>query len=223
MNFINMILNNLEIVIAFVLLIVVGVIIYSLYFLHKNKSETTKEASDIPLPLMKSAEKRGGVKNKKVVIKKSEEVVANDSVSVNVNKTIQNKPIKRKTILVVDDSKLILKSINEFLLKNNYNVLLANNGFEALNTLETKRPDLILSDIEMPPNSEGVPCDGFDLLNAINTSVKYSTIPVILMTANLEIAAEKGFNLGAKGFLSKPFNYEYMLDQIEYCLDEASI
>lgn len=189
--------------------------IYLLGLLFKKKEKVVHDieeesVSEVPLPIMESAKQTGKKKSKKATLTKQQQKP----------ETFTKEEIldKKKHILVVDDSNLILKKLGEELSKY-YRVSLASNGFVALDMIDKDTPDLVLSDIEMPNNEAGESCSGFDLLTTLQHSVKYSTIPVILMTANIEIAADKGFELGASGFLSKPFENEIMLSQIDFCLN----
>lgn len=190
--------------------------VYLLALLFKKKEEKIIQdieeecVSEVPLPIMESAKQTGKKKSKKATLTKQQpqpEIFTKEEILD-----------KKKHVLIVDDSDLILKKLGEELAKY-YRVSLANNGFMALDMIDEDTPDLVLSDIEMPNNEAGESCSGFDLLTTLQHSVKYSTIPVILMTANIEIAADKGFELGASGFLSKPFENEIMLSQIDFCLN----
>lgn len=198
-------------------IVVAGILfVFFLLFLvtKKNKIQTEEspkqqeDISEIPLPIMETAP----VKSKKlgkVVIRKH---------SLEDFQQLKSESSK-KVILVVDDSEVMLIQLSRLLSKY-YTVIVASNGFEALKLVHDTRPDLVLTDIEMPSDEYGNPCSGFDVLRTMQESVKFSSIPVILMTANLDIAADKGLDLGAKGFLSKPFEQDILLEQIEFLLQE---
>lgn len=80
-------------------------------------------------------------------------------------------------ILVVDDEKLIRNVIREYLANEKYEVLEAENGFDALRVLETNKVDLIILDIMMPR------MDGFETLKEIR---KTKDTPVIMLSAMKE-------------------------------------
>lgn len=111
----------------------------------------------------------------------------------------------RKKILVVDDD----EEIREYLSKELspfYKVLTGNNGTEALQLLLKQRIDLIISDVMMPD------VDGFTLLKKIRNNNNISHIPVILLTSQVEFNTRmKGWDVGADGFMDKPFQIEELL------------
>lgn len=101
-------------------------------------------------------------------------------------------------ILVCDDDKEIVKAIEIYLVKENYNVLKAYNGAEALKVLKENTIHLIILDIMMPK------MDGIETLDQIR---KEKTIPVIMLSAKSEDEDKiKGLNLGADDYVTKPFN-----------------
>lgn len=111
-------------------------------------------------------------------------------------------------ILLVDDNEEILDFL-ERILKNKYAVLKAAEGKEALALLETEAVQLIVSDVMMPV------MDGFELCKIIKSTVEYSHIPVILLTAKNTIQSKvQGLELGADAYIEKPFSKEHLLAQI---------
>ncbi|XLQ20406.1 MAG: PleD family two-component system response regulator [Candidatus Moraniibacteriota bacterium] len=105
----------------------------------------------------------------------------------------------KKTIMIAEDDAFI-GDIYEVKLKDaGYNVILANNGREAIEKLEEGvRPNILLLDIVMPY------MDGFDVLEAINNNEEWKKIPVVLLTnLSQKEDVDKGINLGAKDFLIK--------------------
>jgi len=116
--------------------------------------------------------------------------------------------IKNKNILVVDDSNtntLLLRSILET--EGFEEISIANNGKQALKQIETGNFDLILLDIKMPNK-----LDGFDVLKILKENPDTENIPVIIVSANSEDSEiEKGLNLGAIDYLTKPINIEKLI------------
>ena len=101
-------------------------------------------------------------------------------------------------ILVCDDDKEIVKAIEIYLVKENYNVLKAYNGEECLKILKENKVHLIILDIMMPKK------DGIETIEEIRKS---KTIPVIMLSAKSEDEDKiKGLNLGADDYVTKPFN-----------------
>lgn len=117
-------------------------------------------------------------------------------------------------ILVVEDNqelrRLIVNFLNRF-----YKVDYARDGKEALNKLNNKSIDLVVSDVMMPN------MDGFEFCSHIKTNVETSHIPVILLTAlsttnNLIVGLDKG----ADAYLTKPFDENVLYKQIENILEQ---
>jgi CheY-like chemotaxis protein len=120
-------------------------------------------------------------------------------------------PVEAKVhILLVDDSKVVRVKTEKLLLNKGYIVTTAVDGIDALAKLETLRPAIIITDIEMPN------LDGFGLVRNVRGNLRTSEIPVIVMTSHvnlhLDIAATEGIN----GFLPKPFNDQDLLDQVAF-------
>jgi len=123
---------------------------------------------------------------------------------------------KKAKILVVDDVARNLNMIEAILAPHGYKVLLAHNGLEAVETARNEKPDLILLDIFMPD------MDGFTACSKIKSDESTRMIPVIIVTAvaheqNKEFTRE----LGADGFLAKPFMVQDLLDTIDRYLSAS--
>jgi two-component system KDP operon response regulator KdpE len=115
--------------------------------------------------------------------------------------------MKKFTILVVDDDQQILDFLRPKLKGAGYNVLTANNGFEALEQAKAQEPDLLVLDLVMPK------MDGFETLKEIRD---FSAVPVIFLSARGADADKiKGLKLGADDYLSKPFNPDELIARIE--------
>ena len=109
-------------------------------------------------------------------------------------------------ILVVDDDTENLRMASRILTPQKIRVSCLKSGEQALEFLESYRPDLILLDVHMP----GI--GGFNTLAAIQENVEYSTIPVIFLTADDDRETEaKGLLAGATDFIKKPFVPEILL------------
>jgi CheY-like chemotaxis protein len=106
---------------------------------------------------------------------------------------------EKKTIMIAEDD-VFIGDIYEVKLKDaGYNVVLANNGREAIEKLESGiKPHIMLLDIVMPY------MDGFDVLEAINQREEWKTIPVVLLTnLSQKEDVDRGMALGEKDFLIK--------------------
>lgn len=107
-----------------------------------------------------------------------------------------DKPI----VLIVDDNKDIQKLV-ETLLRADYNILTASNGKEGVRMAVRHVPDLIICDVMMPV------MDGLECCRHIKSEISTSHIPVLMLTAcSLDEQRVQGYDSGADGYLSKPFN-----------------
>jgi len=86
--------------------------------------------------------------------------------------------------LVVDDSMLIRHTVCRFLEERGFSVESASQGLDALNILERFRPDLIVTDLQMPR------MDGGELIRTVRTRPQLATVPIIVLTAQKESAPE---------------------------------
>ncbi|MEK7444527.1 MAG: response regulator [candidate division NC10 bacterium] len=108
-------------------------------------------------------------------------------------------------VLVVDDELEVRQILQEFLAHRGYEVYAAESGPEALNALDTFKPDVVLLDVLMPG------MDGVETLKRI--VALQPTLPVIMVTANADVGiTSKLLGLGAADYIPKPFDLEY-LDQ----------
>jgi len=106
-------------------------------------------------------------------------------------------PDQKKTILVVDDSGPMLRTVMGWL-ENNYTVLLANSAKTALDAINRKKPDLMLLDYEMPIVS------GPQLLQMLREDENTSDIPVIFLTARSDTDSVKAvLALRPQGYILK--------------------
>lgn len=118
-------------------------------------------------------------------------------------------------ILVVEDDKNLRKLITTYLKRNGYITYEATNGVEALDVMDQKYVDLIISDIMMKE------MDGYELTKSLRDA-NY-TIPILLVTAKSTIADKKeGFLLGADDYMVKPIDMEELLLRVKVLLKRAN-
>lgn len=112
---------------------------------------------------------------------------------------------QRFTLLMVDDSPDMCRFVHDYF-RGEYNVITANNGEVALTRLEENdNIDLVVSDVNMPK------MDGLELCKHIKTDLRWSHIPVILLTGRRGDQVEvEGLRLGADDYITKPFNVEML-------------
>lgn len=114
-------------------------------------------------------------------------------------------------ILVVDDESRMRKLVKDFLAKNNYSVIEAADGEEAVDIfMSTKDISLIILDVMMPK------LDGYQVATEIR---KISQIPIIMLTAKSDERDElKGFELGVDEYITKPFSPKILVARVEAVL-----
>lgn len=111
-------------------------------------------------------------------------------------------------ILVLEDNKALRLIIRKGLEKAGYEVKTVENGKEGLKILEKESPDLIISDVIMPE------MDGFEFLKRVRK--KHPLIPFTFLTVKSELEDyEKGYELGATDYLTKPFDIETLLKKVK--------
>lgn len=114
-----------------------------------------------------------------------------------------------KKILTVDDSKTMREMVS-FTLKNaGHEVLEAEDGVHALQVLEGNKPDLIITDLNMPN------MDGFELITAVRKEGASKYVPILILTTESDTnKKERGKAAGATGWIVKPFNPEKLLQVV---------
>ncbi len=123
-----------------------------------------------------------------------------------------------KKILVVEDETSIREDLRMILSINNYEVLSAENGKEALEIIKNTIPDLILSDIMMPV------MDGYELLSEILKNKSTADTPFLFLTAKTDTREQRaGMALGADDYITKPFHLEELLQAIDARLKRKEI
>jgi len=113
-----------------------------------------------------------------------------------------------RTILVVEDQKDLQNYLKEFLSDNDYLVITASDGIQALNAINKSKPDLVLLDLGLPNMSgESV---------VLEVRKKWPDLRVIILSArNDTLDIVKGLNLGADDYITKPFQLEELLARIK--------
>lgn len=120
-----------------------------------------------------------------------------------------------KSILLVDDTRVLAESIADMLRMESFDVTLAANGMEALEIMNVKLPNLIISDLRMPV------MDGIKFIKAIRSHTVLKSLPVIILSAQTnEESRQAGLLAGANIFLTKPFEEDELLSVIKQLLHE---
>jgi len=119
-------------------------------------------------------------------------------------------PVKKTTILTADDDPQLLRLVMRNLQLEDYNVLVASDGKQALEQIETHQPDLVLLDVMMPK------MDGFTVCQRVR---EFSAVPIIIVTARGQDQDKiRGLDLGADDYLTKPFSVEELLARVRAVL-----
>ena len=123
--------------------------------------------------------------------------------------------MERLKVLVVDDESRMRKLVKDFLLRQNYEVLEAENGEAAVDTFfSVKDIALIILDVMMPK------MDGWQVCREIR---QYSKVPIIMLTAKSDERDElMGFELGVDEYISKPFSPKILVARVEAILRRTS-
>ncbi len=123
---------------------------------------------------------------------------------------------KRDTILAVDDERDLLHNIKQVLELEDYAVLTAGDGLEALNILQAQSVDLILADVAMPR------LNGYQLYERVRANSRWALIPFIFLTERgLDSDIHYGKELGVDDYLTKPFEIEDLVAAVRGKLRRA--
>lgn len=113
-------------------------------------------------------------------------------------------------VLVVDDSNTIRRSAEIFLKQAGYQVLLAEDGFDALSKVVDYQPDLVFCDILMPK------LDGYQTCAIIKRNDKFNSLPVIMLSSKDGVFDKaRGRMVGSDDYLTKPFTKGQLVEAVE--------
>jgi len=113
-------------------------------------------------------------------------------------------------VLVVDDSNTIRRSAEIFLKQGGHEVLLADDGFDALAKINDYLPNLIFCDILMPR------LDGYQTCAIIKRNARFSNIPVVMLSSKDGVFDKaRGRMVGSQDYLTKPFTKDQLLQAVQ--------
>jgi len=122
-----------------------------------------------------------------------------------------------KEILIVDDEPSIVVPIQFLMEQQGYNVLVAENGEDALDVIYKYKPDLILLDIMLPR------IDGYEVCEIVRLNPEYRGIKIIFLTAKgREVEIAKGLSLGADAYITKPFSNTELIAKVKELLKNSN-
>jgi len=117
-----------------------------------------------------------------------------------------------KKILIVDDElnmRMLLKEALEKFEDKGVELLFAENGSDAIESIRTEKPELIILDVMMPG------MDGFDVCNTIKNELGMKDVYVLMLTANgQKYNKQKGIEVGADTFMTKPFDPDKIAEKV---------
>lgn len=120
-----------------------------------------------------------------------------------------------KKILIADDEPNIVAAIEFLLQQNGYEVRAAQNGKEALELVDTWRPDLVLLDVMMPLAS------GYEVCQRIRERAELRSIKIVMLSAKgRDAEVNKGLAIGADVYVTKPFSTRDLMTRIKALLDD---
>ena len=121
-----------------------------------------------------------------------------------------------RRILIVDDEPNIV-TVLEFLMRgSDYEVRVARNGEEALRRAESFRPDLVLLDVMMPQRS------GFEVCQKIRENPALRDVKIVILTAKgRDLEKDRGLNLGANAYVTKPFSTKELMNTVRGLLPDS--
>lgn len=119
-------------------------------------------------------------------------------------------------VLLVDDEKMTVEAIENFLIKHGFEVFTAFNGEQAKKKIQENKPDIILLDIVMPK------MDGFEVLDWVRKNIQ-GRIPVIIISVKNKLDdIKKGYTCDVDFYLPKPFSNQELLRSIKTVLSLSS-
>lgn len=122
-------------------------------------------------------------------------------------------PQQPKTIMVVDDSKTILRTAKMFL-EPHYRVVPVDNGYSALAAVIEVKPDLLFLDVMMPR------LDGYKVCMAIKNNPSFAHMPIVILSSkDSPFDKARGLNMGCDDYLLKPFTRESLLESVAQYLN----
>lgn len=113
-------------------------------------------------------------------------------------------------VLVIDDSNTIRRSAEIFLKQGGHEVLLAEDGFDALSKVNDYHPDLIFCDILMPR------LDGYQTCAIIKRNNRFSEVPIVMLSSKDGVFDKaRGRMVGSQDYLTKPFTKDQLLQTVQ--------
>ena len=120
-----------------------------------------------------------------------------------------------KKILIADDEQNIVISLEFLMKREGFEVVVANDGEEAIRRIRADQPDLVLLDVMMPKKN------GFEVCQEVKSDPALGGVRILMLTAkgrDTEVA--KGLALGADAYMTKPFSTRELVDKVRSMLEQ---
>lgn len=118
-------------------------------------------------------------------------------------------------ILVVDDSSDTREMMAKLLEMESFNVITAEDGRAGFDTAKAERPDMIITDINMPN------LNGIEMIRLLRREVDFGSVPIMAITAYGQNIAQEAVEAGANQATTKPINFESLIRGIRQLLDSS--
>ena len=119
-------------------------------------------------------------------------------------------------VLIVDDEPNIVISLEFLMQQAGYEIAVARDGQQALDALDSFRPDLVLLDVMLPHKT------GFEICQMIRESSAWRDIKIVMLTAKgRDVDITKGMELGADAYVTKPFATKELVDKVREVLEKT--
>lgn len=119
-------------------------------------------------------------------------------------------------ILVIEDDENIRESLVELLEMKSYELLSAENGVQGLEKAKSEKPDLILCDVMMPG------LNGYEVIEEVRRNAELAKVPFVFLSAKaMENDVERGIQLGANIYLTKPFRAQELFSVVDQLLNRG--
>ena len=119
-----------------------------------------------------------------------------------------------KKILIADDEQNIVISLEFLMKREGFEVLVANDGEEAIRRIRADQPDLVLLDVMMPKKS------GFEVCQEVKSDPALGAVRILMLTAKgREMEITKGLAMGADAYMTKPFSTRELVTKVKSLLD----
>lgn len=133
-----------------------------------------------------------------------------DPELANASNAVSLEQLRTIKVMVIDDSNTIRRTAEIFLKSAGCEIILAEDGFDALAKITNEHPDIIFVDIMMPK------LDGYQTCSLIKRNARYKSIPVIMLSSKDGLFDRaRGRMVGSDQYLTKPFTKETLLEAVQ--------